>query len=70
MPRGFVKWFNDLKGYGFISSDDFTEDLYVRFSEICAGGYRTLKKGDEVIFEVEESSGGIRAKKVTKVQSD
>jgi CspA family cold shock protein len=68
MPRGFVKWFSDLKGYGFIASDDFTEDLYVNFSEICAVGYRTLKKGDEVVFEVEESPGGIKAKKVTKIQ--
>jgi len=67
MPRGFVKWFSDLKGYGFISSADFTEDLYVRFSEICATGYRTLKKGDEVVFEVEDSPDGKKAKKVTKI---
>ncbi len=53
MHKGTVKWFNDLKGYGFITSRDIPHELYVRFTEICASGYRTLKKGDDVIFEVD-----------------
>ena len=64
--KGIVKWFHDLKGYGFISSDDFPESVYVRFSDICSSGYRTLKKGDEVFFDIEKSHEGNRATNVTK----
>ncbi len=67
MHKGIVRWFNDLKGYGFIRSNDLPEVVYVRFSEICAPGYRTLKKGDEVFFEVEKSPAGIKATNVTKI---
>ncbi|MCP4584049.1 MAG: cold shock domain-containing protein [candidate division Zixibacteria bacterium] len=67
MLKGKVKWFNDLKGYGFISSNDLPEVVYVRFSDICAPGYRTLKKGDNVIFDVEKSPVGVKATNVTKM---
>ena len=66
MHKGIVNWFNDLKGYGFISSKDLSETIYVRFSDICAAGYRTLKKGDRVLFELEKSSLGTKATNVTK----
>jgi CspA family cold shock protein len=67
MLRGTVKWFHDLKGYGFISSEDLPEVVYVRFSDICTPGYRTLKKGDKVTFDLEESANGARATNVTKI---
>lgn len=67
MLKGTVKWFHDLKGYGFISSDDVPDAVYVRFSDICSTGYRTLKKGDEVFFDIEKSQEGARATNVTKV---
>ena len=67
MPRGKVKWFHDLKGYGFILSEEHPEEVYVRFSDICSPGYRTLRKGDEVIFEIEKSSEGTIAKNVVRI---
>lgn len=67
MLRGTVKWFYDLKGYGFIAAEDIPESVYVRFPDICSDGYRTLKKGDEVCFDIEKSSRGWRATKVTRV---
>lgn len=67
MLKGKVNWFNDLKGHGFILSNDFPDAVYVRFPDICAPGYKTLKKGDEVFFELEKSTSGIRATNVTKM---
>ena len=67
MLRGTVKWFHDLKGYGFISTEEFPEVVYVRFSDICTPGYRTLKKGDKVIFDLEKSPDGAKATNVTKI---
>jgi len=67
MLKGKVRWFNDLKGYGFISSNDLTEVVFVRFPDISAPGYRTLKKGDEVIFDIEKSPVGVKATNVTKM---
>ena len=66
MHSGKVKWFNDLKGYGFITSSDLPHELYVRFTDILASGYRTLKAGDLVVFEVDETNGGHKAKNVVK----
>jgi CspA family cold shock protein len=66
MHSGRVKWFNDLKGYGFITSTDLPHELYVRFTDIMASGYRTLKEGDQVFFEVDESTGCGKAKNVVK----
>jgi len=63
---GKVNWFHDLKGYGFIKSEGVSENVFVRFSDICASGYRTLKKGDEVLFDLVKSPYGIKAANVTK----
>lgn len=65
MAKGKVKWFNSKKGYGFISADS-GEDVFVHFSEIQAEGFRNLEEGDEVEFEVENDSRGLKAKKVVK----
>ena len=65
MAQGIVKWFNDRKGYGFISQED-GNDVFVHFSSIDAPGYKTLSEGDNVDFEVEESDRGPEAKNVRK----
>lgn len=66
MARGIVKWFNDRKGYGFISQEE-GDDVFVHFSSIEATGYKTLSEGDNVDFEIEESDRGPEAKNVKKV---
>ncbi len=66
MAQGIVKWFNDRKGYGFISQED-GNDLFVHFYSIEATGYKTLSEGDNVDFEIEESDRGPEAKNVKKV---
>ena len=65
MAQGTVKWFNDRKGYGFISQED-GNDVFVHFSSIDAPGYKTLAEGDNVDFEIEESDRGPEAKNVRK----
>jgi CspA family cold shock protein len=65
LAQGIVKWFNDRKGYGFISQED-GNDVFVHFSSIDATGYKTLAEGDNVDFEVEESDRGPEAKNVRK----
>ena len=65
MAQGIVKWFNDRKGYGFISQED-GNDVFVHFSSIDAPGYKTLSEGDNVDFDIEESDRGPEAKNVRK----
>jgi CspA family cold shock protein len=64
--RGKVKWFNDRKGYGFITTDAGT-DVFVHHTAIQADGYRTLAEGAEVEFEVEKGPKGEQASKVVKL---
>ena len=66
MAQGIVKWFNDRKGYGFISQED-GNDVFVHFSSIDATGYKTLAEGDRVDFDIEQSDRGPEAKNVKKV---
>jgi CspA family cold shock protein len=63
VAEGQVKWFNEKKGYGFIQQDD-GKDLFVHFSAIQGDGFRTLKEGQRVTFEIEETSKGPKAKNV------
>ena len=66
MAEGTVKWFNERKGFGFISQDD-GEDVFVHFSSIDMPGFKKLEEGDRVSFEVEEGDRGLQAKNVKKV---
>ena len=59
--NGKVKWFNNAKGYGFIVADDSTEDLFAHYSMIEMDGYRTLKAGQRVEFEIQPSDKGSHA---------
>ncbi len=68
MATGVVKWFNESKGYGFISPSDGSADVFVHFSAIVSDGFRTLNEGQTVNYEVENGPKGPQASKVT-VQS-
>ncbi len=63
MATGRVKWFNEQKGFGFISRDD-GEDVFVHFSEIESGGFKTLAENQEVSFEIKEGPKGLQATNV------
>ncbi len=65
--QGSVKWFNESKGYGFITPDDGGADLFVHFSEIQGEGYKTLREGDAVTFEQGQGPKGPQAKNVQKI---
>ena len=66
MAQGNVKWFNDAKGYGFISQED-GEDVFVHFSAIQAQGFKSLAEGDRVEFEVTRGPKGLQAANVRNV---
>ncbi len=63
---GVVKWFNAQKGYGFIQRDDGQKDVFVHFSAIEAGGFRELREGERVEFEVEQDARGPKAANVRR----
>ncbi len=63
MPVGRVKWFNERKGFGFISRDD-GDDVFVHFSEIKSAGFKTLAENQEVSFEIKEGPKGLQASNV------
>lgn len=64
MATGTVKWFSNAKGYGFISPDSGGEDVFAHFSAIEAEGYRTLKEGQKVEFDVSEGPKGLQASRI------
>ena len=65
MANGTVKWFNDAKGYGFISQED-GEDVFVHHTAIQMDGFRTLKEGERVEFDVTQGPKGLQAANVRK----
>jgi len=65
MVTGTVKWFNESKGYGFISPSDGSSDVFVHFSAIEGGGFKTLAEGQTVSFKVEQGPKGPQAAEVT-----
>ena len=64
MSSGTVKWFNDAKGFGFITPDEGGKDLFVHFSAITGSGFKSLKEGDKVTFEVGQGPKGPSANNV------
>ncbi len=66
MAQGVVKWFNDAKGYGFITQED-GQDVFVHYSAIQGSGFRSLAEGDRVEFEVTQGPKGLQAANVKKV---
>lgn len=66
MTQGTVKWFNDQKGFGFITAED-GRDLFVHHTGIVADGFKTLPEGAQVQFEIEKGEKGLRATRVTVI---
>ena len=67
MSTGTVKWFNDAKGFGFITPDDGGEDLFAHFSAINMQGFKTLKEGQKVSFEI--TAGNKGKKQASNIQA-
>ena len=68
MALGTVKWFNDAKGYGFISQEG-GKDVFVHHTAILGEGFKTLREGDEVIFEIVTGEKGPKAEKVQRAET-
>ncbi|UCD35574.1 MAG: cold-shock protein [Nitrospiraceae bacterium] len=66
MNNGTVKWFNESKGFGFISSES-GDDVFVHYSSIVGNGFKSLNEGDAVSFDVEEGQKGLKAVNVVKL---
>jgi cold shock protein len=67
MATGTVKWFNDDKGFGFITSDEGTKDLFVHHTGIGGNGFKSLTEGEKVSFDAEQGDKGPKAVNVTRL---
>jgi len=67
MSTGIVKWFNNAKGYGFVTPDDGEQDVFIHFSAIEMEGYKTIKEGQKVQFDVSEGPKGLHAAHVQMI---
>ena len=67
MAQGKVKWFNDQKGYGFISNNDGSGDVFAHYSAVHSEGFKSLSEGDNVEFDVVESEKGPKAANIRKI---
>lgn len=67
MATGAVKWFNDAKGYGFITPEDGSKDVFVHHQAIQSEGFRSLKEGDRVSYDVTQGPKGPQAENVKKL---
>ena len=66
MAHGTVKWFSDQKGYGFVTPDDGSKDVFIHYSAIQGDGFKSLKEGDKIEFEVTQGPKGPQASNVTR----
>jgi cold shock protein len=64
---GKIKWFNDAKGFGFVTPDDGSKDVFVHFSAIQGDGFKSLAEGDKIEFDVQASDKGPKAANVRKI---
>ncbi len=69
MPEGTVKWFNDAKGFGFIQPEGGGEDVFAHFSSIQMDGFRTLKQGSRVTFDLVEGPKGRLAQNIASIRN-
>lgn len=69
MPKGIVKWFNNAKGFGFILCDENSEDIFAHYSAIEMDGFRTLKAGQPVEFEIQQGDKGLHAANIRVAQN-
>ncbi|MCB9800122.1 MAG: cold shock domain-containing protein [Candidatus Omnitrophica bacterium] len=68
MPeKGKVKWFSNVKGYGFLEKEGADKDIFIHYSKIMGEGYKTLKSGEEVEFDIEEGSKGPTAVNINRI---
>jgi cold shock protein len=67
MAQGTVKWFNGEKGFGFIAPDGGADDVFVHYSAISGGGFRSLEENQRVEFDVEQGTKGLQAVNVTAI---
>ncbi len=70
MTSGKVKWFNNAKGYGFVNEDGKTEDLFAHYSAIVMDGYKTLKAGQLVKFEIIQGPKGLHAVNISDAKAE
>lgn len=69
MAIGTVKWFNNQKGYGFISPDGGADEVFAHFSAIAMDGYKSLRAGQKVNFEITNGPKGLHAKEIKTIES-
>ena len=67
MANGIVKWFNDRKGYGFIEQEDGSDDVFVHHSGINGDGFKSLREGARVTFDIEQGQKGLAAVNVVEI---
>ncbi len=70
MPTGTVKWFSNVKGYGFVNTDEDTEaDIFAHFSAIEMEGYKKLTSGQKIEFDINESPKGLQARNIRSISN-